>query len=260
MIKISNFIMPIFKGFTIIIFPLLLIWLTSFSMQVLAQSITGNPIPEEITATRSSEEKEIETLKEKIATKVAELRAKNLKAVSGTVENIDDRSKSINIRSENGEDIKINVDPDLTKYYQIGQNLKKEIAAEKVKTGAYILATGVISEKAVDANFIYLDEAYFVATGKITDVNSDDYYLNVITSDKENYILDIEKTTKQSMMNPKTLAIESVGFSKIKEGDTTHFVVKKIALDADSQSEENAEATKLNRFSAVRILIIQQEY
>lgn len=50
------------------------------------------------------------------------------------------------------------------------------------------------------------------------------------------------------MVNIKTLDLERVGFSKVKEGDTVHFVVKKTGEE------------KNNSYSAIKILIIPQEY
>jgi hypothetical protein len=43
--------------------------------------------------------------------------------------------------------------------------------------------------------------------------------------------------------------MEKSGFSKIKEGDTVHFVVKK-----------TGEEKELNRYSAQKILVIPQEF
>ncbi|EKE14431.1 MAG: hypothetical protein ACD_12C00509G0001 [uncultured bacterium] len=50
------------------------------------------------------------------------------------------------------------------------------------------------------------------------------------------------------MINIKTLLKETIGFSKLKEGDTVHFVVKKTGTE------------KNNEYSAYKILVIPQEY
>lgn len=201
------------------------------------------------TATPSSniEEKEIQIFKEKIATKVAELRQKNNKAVSGVILAISDNN--IKIKSpDNKEEYTIQLDEALTKYYQIIGNQKKEIKLSTLKKDDYIIAVGVTIDKTMNANAVYIDEQYLVGSGKIIEIDKNNYSLKVSTNDKESYIIEIEDYTKQAMLNIKTLEMERTGFSKIKEGDTIHFVAKKKI------------STKENRHSAYKILIIPQEY
>jgi len=207
--------------------------------------------PTVVNPTKSQEDLEIQSLKEKVATKVAELRGKNNKAVSGTVQELitPEKLTKLKVKTWRNEDFEVKIDPDLTKFYQIAGGLKKEIKSNMIKKNTYIIATGVIKDKEIEANFVYLDELFFVASGKVTEVNRPEFFLRVITADKENYTLDIETFTKQQMLNIKTLSAENVGFSKIKEGDTIHFVLKKISQPIEP-----------NRFAAQKILIIPQEY
>lgn len=86
-------------------------------------------------------------------------------------------------------------------------------------------------------------------SGKITEVNKDDYYIKVITSTKDTITLDIENATSMTMMDIKSLEAAKVGFSKLKEGDTIHFTVKRTGDEKEQ-----------NRYSAERLLIIPQEY
>ncbi len=209
-----------------------------------AQDETEAPTPQSSPTT--IEDSEVKELKEKIATKVAELRQKNNKAISGTVTSITDNTLKIKTQDDNDYDVKI--DDALTKYYQIAANQKSEVEFSDIGKNDYIIVTGVIDDKKIEANAIYLDVLYLVKSGKVTEVNKDSYSLSVITTEKDNYTLDIETYTRQQLLNIKTLALEAVGFSKIKEGDTIQFVVKKTATD------------KENRFSAQKILLIPQEY
>lgn len=200
------------------------------------------------TATPSSaiEERQIQQLKEKIATKVAELREKSNRAVSGSVAEV--VSNTIKLKTEDDGEYFVKLDETLTKYYQIAGNQKKEIKESDIRKDSYIVVSGIINDKKIDANFIYIDQPYIVASGKIIEVNKSEFYVKVMTSDKDTILLDIEDYTKQKIVNIKTLAIESTGFSKIKEGDMIHFVIKKIGDEKDS------------RYSAQKILIIPQEY
>lgn len=214
---------------------------------VLFLILTHNVFGQTILPTKTDEAKEIQSLKEKIATKVAELREKNNKAVSGTVTEIS--GKKIKIKTTDEESFEIKFDSELTKFYQITTGQKKEIKFQDLKKGSYVIVTGVINDKIVEANAVYIDELFIVGSGKISEVNKEDFYIKVVTSEKENYTLDIETFSKQLIMNIKTLEIEKVGFSKIKEGDTIHFVVKKSGLEKE-----------INRYAAQKVLILPQEY
>jgi len=101
----------------------------------------------------------------------------------------------------------------------------------------------------ITANEIYVDEKYLAKVGRVTEIDSVNYTLKLMTPEKENYNLDIESSTKQSILNIKTLDVEKSGFSKIKEGDMIHFVVKKTAYEQ-----------KDNSYSAIKILTIPQEF
>ncbi|EKE14390.1 MAG: hypothetical protein ACD_12C00530G0001 [uncultured bacterium] len=105
-----------------------------------------------------------------------------------------------------------------------------------------------MADNIITANVVLIDENFLVDSGKITEINKESYNIKVLTSDKNTYSLDIETGTKQYMVNIKTLLRETIGFSKLKEGDTVHFVVKKTGKE------------KNNNYSAVKILIIPQEY
>ena len=235
--KILKLIIVIF--FTLLIF-------NHYFLMAEAQTLIPSPTLSDQSALQ--EDKEIQSLKEKIATKVAELREKNSKAISGIVQESLSTQGIIKIKTGKGEDFEVKIDPDLTKFYQILGNQKKEVKAASVKKDSYILVTGIIKEKIIDANVIYLDEMFIIGLGKVIEANKEDFFIRVITSDKENYTLDVETFTKQQLLNIKLLTIENVGFSKIKEGDSIQFVVKKITPN------------EVNRFPAQKILIIPQEY
>lgn len=208
---------------------------------------TLSPSLKVVSPTISSEEKEIHALKEKIATKVAQLRKQNNKAISGKIQEIKDNT--FKIITQQDEEFEIKIDSALTKFFDITTGVKKEIKLAAVEKGDYIVVTGMINGKIVDANFIYLDQPYLLGWGKVAEINKASYYLLVTTPEKENYTLDIETYTKEQILNIKTLEVEKAGFSKIKEGDTIHFVVKGDFKEAEP-----------NRYSAQKILIIPQEY
>jgi hypothetical protein len=221
-----------FKKILLFLFLCLLI----FTNNTLAQTATIS----------ASQKKQIDEFKEKIATKVAQLQKKtNNKAIAGFVEEIS--GNKLRIKTADNDSFEINVDSLITKYYQIKGSQMLEINFSELKKNQYIIASGLIDNNKVTANFIYLDEPFLVMSGKVTEVNKTEYYLKVLTNEKEVYLLDIETTTRQLILNIKTINLEKTGFSKIKEGDTIYFVIK--------NSKEKKE-----RYSAEKILIIPQEY
>ena len=190
-------------------------------------------------------QREVEILKEKIASKVAELRQQSGQAFSGRI--IEINKGEIEIRNHNDEKKKVFTDDLLTKYYSIKNNRKKEINFSDLKKDNYIVVTGVQNDKGIIANMIFVDEKYLLDFGKIMEKDKDNYWLKVVTLTNETVILNVEVFTKQWLLNIKSLELEKTGFSKIKEGDMIHFVAKD-------------EKNKNNRLSAQKIVIIPQEY
>jgi hypothetical protein len=190
-------------------------------------------------------DKDIQQLKDKIANKVMEIRKQNNKAISGFVQNIEgDKMKLKN----DGDINQVKFDDSLTKVFRVIGLTKKEIKKEDIKINDYVIVSGVVVDNTITANVVLIDENFLANSGKITEINKDDYNIKVLASDKNTYSLDIETSTKQYMLNIKTLLSEVIGFSKLKEGDTVHFVVKKTGEE------------KNNNYSAYKILVIPQEY
>jgi hypothetical protein len=199
---------------------------------------------QEKTATSSSE-KEVEILKEKIASKVAELRQENNQAFSGKIVNLSENQ--IEIKDKDDKKVLIKLDPTLTKYYRIKNNQKKEINFSDLEKNDYIVVSGITTDKGVNANLIFVDEKYLVEFGRVIEINKDGYWLKINTLTNENIIIDIETYTKQWLLNIKSLELEKTGFSKIKEGDIINFVAK------DEKNESD-------HYSAQKIVVIPQEY
>lgn len=192
------------------------------------------------------EDKEIQNLKDKIASKVAELKQLNQKALAGRITKI--ATASVSILGNDDKPYNVKNDEALTKIYQISGSTKDEIKLSDLKVGNYIIVTGPVAGSEITANYVYRDQQFLVNSGRITEVNKDDYYLKVITTDKEEFTLDIEAITSQLMLNINNLEVERTGFSKIKEGDTIHFIYQK-----------TGEEKETNRYPAHKILIIAQE-
>lgn len=218
-----------------------------FSSLVMGQTSTSSPSGIITIEPTVKIDKQIQDLKEKIASKVAEINKKDKMAYSGFITLIKDGS--VFFKDKNDQEIEAKADDLLSKVYLITGATKKEIKLGDLKKDDFIIVSGILSGKSITVNSIYKDEKYFVKTGKISEVDKTDYFIKLTTSDKDNLTIDIETYTKIKLLNVKSLEIEKSGFSKIKEGDTIHFVYKK-PIDPKEQ----------NRFSAQTILIIPQEY
>lgn len=231
------------KKLTILILILFTVYCRSVSGQT--PSSTASAVP--VASSTPAIDKQLQKLKDNLATKAAQLMKQTQEATAGYVTDV--VGTGFKLKTTDEKELEIKIDTLLTKFSQISGNLKNEIKSSDIKKGAYLIVSGPRIDKSVTANVIYLDEEFLVFAGKISEVNKDDLSLKVTTSYKDTYTLDIETSTKQQILNSRSLQLESSGFSKIKEGDIVHFVIKK--------AQKNKE---INRYSAVRILLIPQEY
>lgn len=190
-------------------------------------------------------EKNIQLLKNKIADQVSKIDKGNKKIYVGEVSKIED--KSLSLKTKDNKTYKVSIEEDLTKIYDIIPSVRKEISLKDLEVGDYLIITGPSLETTISANYIYRDEEYVVISGKITDISADNYTIKVMTSEKDEYNLDVETTTKQYMVDIKTNAINTTGFSKIKANDSIHFVAKKSSI-------------KDNSITPRKIIIIPQEF
>ena len=190
---------------------------------------------------------EIQGLKDKIASKVAELSDKNERAYAG--EALEVGKDSIRIKGADNKNYLIKTDSQLTNIFQIQGAGKKEINFNTLKKGDYIVATGPLNGATVSANYIYVDEQFITSSGKVSEVNSAQSFIRVIGVDKETYTLDIENTTKKMLLNIKSLTLENITLAKIKAGDTVHFY-----------AEKTGEEVEKNRYTTQKILIIPHDY
>lgn len=199
-----------------------------------------------VASSSAQEEAKIDQLKEKIASKVAEIQNENNFGVSGYIDNI--KNNLISINNDLGENYQIKTDEVITKYYQVINNKRREIELKEIEKGDFIIVTGIIDGNQVEANNIYKDENFSIQAGQTIEINKNEYWIKVNTLEKEAIILDIETYTKKFLLNIKDYQLEPVGFSKIKEGDSIVFVIKKTSNK------------QISRASVIKMIIIPQEF
>lgn len=206
------------------------------SLGVFAQS----PTPTKVYAL----DKEVESLKEKIADKVSELKKDGGSIIAGTISSIG--KDSLELSAEGGKTFKVTIDDTVTSFNDINGSSKDEIELKDLEKGDFIFVSGPLVESTIAANGIYRDTPYIVGSGQITAVDTDAVSLDIVTTNKDELTVDISKRIRPKIMDSKTLEIERTTLAKIKAGDTIHFVI----TATDDKSTVNA----------VSILVIPQEF
>ncbi|MCS6956363.1 MAG: hypothetical protein NZM02_00750 [Patescibacteria group bacterium] len=228
----------------------ILLILTSFLLlgggYISAQTLTPISSASPVLTITSTDKKAIDNLKEKVASKVQEIMKKNNKAIVGKAFEISD--KLIKIKDKNNQNFEVKIDETLTKFYKISGSSQKEIKISDIEKNDYLIVSGVVNDKTIDANTIFLDQPFLVESGKVIEIDKQNYILKVMSSDKTIYNLNIETSTKQQILNIKTFQIEKGGFSKIIVGDMIHFVCE---IKGDEKD---------NTYDAKKTLVIPQEY
>ena len=191
-------------------------------------------------------EKEVDKLKDKIAEQVEELNVNN-KAIAGMIQDI--VGNSIFIINNDGQRVEASVDETLTSYYEVSGTQLKEFKAEDFEIDEYVFVTGPEIGETITANAVYKDTPYRVFSGKIVEVNEDDFTVRIAAIDKSTYVLDVETGTDVLLMDIDTLETTKIGFSKLKEGDAVHAVI-----------ELDPAAPEKTQYPAEKLLVIPNEY
>lgn len=197
----------------------------------------ATPIAEESTPSALDKLKKIEVLKEKIATKVAELREKEQGGIAGIIKSIEAKQM---ILTQKGEE-KITTYSEDTSFYQLTTSGKTEILdIKKLETGDSIAVLGYFDDSRVtlSAKYIFISSPSARIIGKIADIDKSKFTITV----KENQgdsLIDIETYSKLFTYS-KGKGLIKAGFSKLAIGDTVH-----IAAIVNPKEE--------NRYSALRL-------
>lgn len=191
----------------------------------------------------------IKNLKDKIAQKVEELTKNNKKITVGYITKKENEIMELK-KFDNTDTtiIKVIIDESVTQFYSFLSGTKKPAQAGEFARDDFVIISGPFIDNTINANYIYKTQEYEVKSGKITDVDKKEFTITIITTEKDVYTLDIEQYTKRQQIDIQTLFINTIGFSKLKQGDTIHFAIKK------TENKKNIRA------SALRILIIPQTY
>jgi hypothetical protein len=183
----------------------------------------------------------IESLKERLATKVAQLQQIQKKAIVGTVKATSVSTITVETKTS---DVKIELTDDI-KVFQMINNKRTALTTDNIEKGDYVVVFGDY-----DATLDLLKAKVIVIqyplpmriSGIISEIDKKEFTLTISTSEKQTYVVDIEKNTSMLARDPEKGVVKG-GFSKLETGDVAHIV-------------GTAQPKVENRISALRVLDI----
>lgn len=198
---------------------------------VAAQSATATATSRPTAA--ASESAQMEELKARLATKVAQLRTVVKRAMSGTVKSVSVTSATIETKTK---DIKIELTDDV-KVAQMISGKRTNLAIENIEPQDNVTVFGTYDETLdlLKAQYIFIESStqptHF--SGVVADVDKEAFVLTINTIEGRTLTVDIERTTKTTLWT-KESGIAKGGFSKIAVGDTVHVTATPIAKKENS--------------------------
>lgn len=235
------------RNLILIIFITAIILLAGGTRITLAQ--TSSPAPTDASpsvTTFIDKLKQIELLKEKIATKVTQIRQNEKSGVGGTIKSLGDTTITLTTLSKE-QTVSYSEDTIFFKMTDAGKSDPLDVKqAKKLKIGDELAILGYFdtAHTSFSAKYIYMFASPQTVFGKIADKDTANYTITV-TTPKGNMLVDIETYTKIWSYTKKG-GLARGGFSKLKQNDTVH-------VFATANPKED------NRFSANKIISLNFE-
>ncbi len=153
----------------------------------------------------------VDALKDKVASRVAELNLIERRGIIGVVEDVSDTQITVN--DLNNKTRIIDVD-ELTKFSSEDDN---SFGISDIKRGSRIAALGLYNKEShrLLARFVNEKNIPLFLHGVISETDEDKFTVTLLTEDGKEYVVDIEKITKSFSYNDGEL--ETSGFSKIEK-------------------------------------------
>lgn len=225
---------------TRVVIPIALVFSFLFNPIVFAISSTPSATPKATSVETSVTSQKLDDLKERLATKVAQLQQSERKAFFGSVKSKSVTSLTIETKTK---DIKIELTDDI-KIAQFIKGKRVSLTVDDVDKGDIVTVFGEY-DSTIDllkAKGIFIQNTLpRRVSGTISAIDTTDFTVSII-SDNQTYIIDIEKDTRINSWT-KEKGIVKTGFSKLAIGDTVHIVGTSVLK-------------KENRISALRIVSI----
>lgn len=194
--------------------------------------------------TKSTVDK-IQEIKDKVASRVAELKKEKLSAISGTLKS---SSEAALVLVVDGADYTVQLDEE-AKVYSVSNALRKsEKKLTDIEKNTHLSVVGTIDkeEKTAIAKVIVEKTPALSLIGSVSEVSSKDGTIMINSTDNKTFTVDIEVSTKSNAYDIKSGELVKVGLSKIETGSKIH------VYGTSGESEE--------RITASRILILPKEF
>jgi hypothetical protein len=200
----------------ILFFILLITFL--FSTTSLSLAVTSQT-PEDTNTPTPTGTNQLDALKEKIASKVAQLKLTEKRGIIGTV--AESTSTQITVIDSLNNQRFIDID-ELTKF---SSSSDKSFGISDVKKDDTLGILGIYNKQSrrILAREISLITVPQFISGVVSSVDKDNFSLNILTEAQKEIVVDIETITKSFSYSSETGLTKS-GFSKITEGENIFLV------------------------------------
>jgi len=215
---------------------LFLITTLFFTQHIFAASPTSTPSS---TLSEAPKTNKIEDLKERLATKVAELRQTQKKAIVGTVKAVSISTVTVETKTS---DLKIELTDSISVFQKI-KGKRTELTTEDLAKDDYVVVFGDYDTglDLLKAKIIVIQDLLPERiSGVVTAIDKKEFTVTVDIGEGKIYTVDIEKTTATYTFDKENGVVKG-GFSKLEAGSVVHVVGTLVPK-------------KENRISALRLL------
>jgi hypothetical protein len=220
-----------------------ILFLLTSATQIHAQTISPTVAPTTtITDSKNNDSltEKINDLKDKIASRVAQLNLVEKRGIIGTV--TERSATQITVKDVAGSTRSIDVD-EITKFTSPGES---NFGISDIEKNDIIGAVGIYNKQSRRILARYVDVINFpqILNGVVAKVDEVEFTITLTNAEEKNFIIDIEKVTKTNEYT-KENGIEKSGFSDIRIGQ------RAIVTGYKDKDEEN-------RITATRVLLFPE--
>lgn len=185
-----------------------------FVSTVFAAATTPTPSPTPTNQQANELEQQITDLKDKIASRVAQLNLVEKRGIIGTVTDVN--ATQITLNDTHGNIRYVDVD-ELTKFSS--PSAKSAFGISDITKGTTLGVLGLYNKesKRILARFVDVLVLPVNISGAVSDIDTTNFTVTVVTADKKTYSVDVENITKTYAYDGT--ALSKSGFSKIDQAE-----------------------------------------
>lgn len=220
-------------------------FITFLFLVVPVYAVTSTPSatikPTKASDTQSSVADQINQLKDRIASRVAQLKLVERRGVIGIVTQVSDTQLTMTDLQNNTRIIDVD---ELTKF--ASPSAKGSFGISDITKGEEIGVLGLYNKQSrkILARFIDVLVTPVIVNGAVVALDENEYVITIVTEAKKQYTVDVETTTKTNTYTQEA-GLTKAGFSKIKIGE-------RIRVSGYPSTKDNTN------ISATRILLFPE--